>query len=295
MVTTDEVIDEAESELADPVMTREEVAEYLRDLDPIKFERLYAKLKQRDGNAAVATRASKDRKIDVVVNQRVASNRPRRTLVQVKRHTGNTSPSDIEKYDVLTKYGDEVEFVTTGSLSDAARETAHDLGIRLVDTDDIYELIRELEAWDLITERPLSKATRTHIRRADIIIGIVCGAAGIKYDTNNSDALVPVNLSDDPEQVFIDAVIALFDHGILHPDDIESFGTSDDPLFVRHDPNAPEVYEDDALIRLTDDWYIRLPEDPTPEKLMTRLKRIIRRVMELREIPRGTDSNEMWW
>ena len=139
MVTVDDIISKNIDRLTVSKRSKKDATDIMRNWDGYQFEKFWAELKRRDGYAARATRESGDRGVDVVAALRVDSDTRRITLAQTKCYSGRVSAHDLEKYDYLTNYAHEVEFVTTADYSDATEERAYELGFTLIGPDEIYE------------------------------------------------------------------------------------------------------------------------------------------------------------
>lgn len=263
--------------LQEPAKSKEESIEYLKSLSGLQFEEFWAKIKKRDGYAAKATRASGDRGIDVVASRRVTSEGRHITLSQTKCYNDRISSSDVEKYDYLTHYAHEVEFVTTADYSEKTKRTADEVGITLIGPSDIYDLIVDTNSWDLLAPTPHAEVERTRPASMSVMIGIILGAAGIKHD---SDVLRPIDESTDPIDAFVEAIIALLDHGFIHLEEMRQFNPDgEEPIFVYTGVDAQQERDlPGILVPVNDDWSIHIPENASPEELMKRLLSLIHQI-----------------
>lgn len=134
---------------------REEVLSNLRQIDEYNFEEFIAKLWNRYGWETEVTAGSNDRGIDVIAEK----HRPfeQKHLIQVKRWgSGNkVGGPEIQQYSSLLRRGegiDAVVVVTTSSFSHQAKELASDLNVKLVDGFDLYDVLSEIGADDLVKQ-----------------------------------------------------------------------------------------------------------------------------------------------
>lgn len=134
---------------------RDNLLTHLRQIDEYKFEEFVAKLWEKYGWKTEVTSGSNDRGIDVVAEK----SRPfhQKHLVQVKRWGGNNKVSgpEIQQYSSLRHRRSDIDavvVVTTSSFSRQAKEEARDLNVKLVDGSDLYHIVSEVDAADLINE-----------------------------------------------------------------------------------------------------------------------------------------------
>lgn len=125
----------------------------LQSMDDYDFEHFVADLWERMGwNTEVSTQSA-DRGIDVVATRN--SPYEEKALIQAKRYGPNTTVGspDIQQYASLKhqRHGvDKVLVVTTNGFSRQAGELAHQLNVKLIDGDDLTELVDQLDAMDLV-------------------------------------------------------------------------------------------------------------------------------------------------
>lgn len=121
---------------------KEEWLPSLIRISPSEFEQLVGALWERQGWNTTVTRESRDRGIDIIAESRV-----RRQFIQVKQYGGGNKigrPA-IQQYSGLYRQYDvdEVVVVTTSAFTTEAVQTAHEVGVDLIDGDALVELISE--------------------------------------------------------------------------------------------------------------------------------------------------------
>lgn len=125
----------------------------LQSMDDYDFEHFVADLWERMGwNTEVSTQSA-DRGIDVVATRN--SPYQETALIQAKRYGPNTTVGspDIQQYASLKhqRHGvDKVLVVTTNGFSGQAKELAEQLNVKLIDGDDLTELVDQLDAMGLV-------------------------------------------------------------------------------------------------------------------------------------------------
>lgn len=132
----------------DERLSKSHVLAQLREMDPYEFERLVAKIWEKQGWDAQVTSGSADRGVDVIATKEDVFEE-RRHLIQVKRHGTNTrvGSEDIQRYAGLYARRDEkpdaVFVVTSNRFTTEAKEVAKNRDVRLVDCDELYEMLTE--------------------------------------------------------------------------------------------------------------------------------------------------------
>lgn len=123
-------------------MSRKAMLSQAGKMDPIAFEHMVGALFERMGYEVRTTVASGDQGVDLYVRQ------GRRTaVVQCKRYKGDVgSPQVRDLYGtMLHNSADEAYMVTTGSISNQARQWADGKPIRLIDGFALVEWISTLD------------------------------------------------------------------------------------------------------------------------------------------------------
>jgi Restriction endonuclease len=126
-------------------ISRSEFKQQLRGMDPTQFEHFVADLWSAQGWNTQVTTKQNDRGIDIVAER--DSPVPEKHLIQAKRYGPNNSVGspDIQQYASLRQQESNVDVVvvvTSGRFSKQAERIAKDLNIKLIDGDDLYNLVR---------------------------------------------------------------------------------------------------------------------------------------------------------
>ncbi|MEZ4661688.1 MAG: restriction endonuclease [Caldilineaceae bacterium] len=123
-------------------MDKEQALTHLRALDPIVFEHLTALLFERRGFAAQAVGASGDEGVDVLLRRG-----DRTAVVQCKRYDGSVGqPTVRDLYGAMMhNRAAEAYLVTTGMITQQAREWAFGKPIQLVDGFSLVNWIMSAE------------------------------------------------------------------------------------------------------------------------------------------------------
>jgi len=139
----------------DRLIDPDEVLERLRGMDPIDFEHFCADLWRRQGWNAKVSQASRDSGVDITLH-RDDSGFEQRGALQAKRYAAENSVgiSKVQRYNSL-KDRDEIDFaiiVTTSYFSEDALDEAENISIKLIDGENLVNIIRETDAFDLLDE-----------------------------------------------------------------------------------------------------------------------------------------------
>jgi hypothetical protein len=114
----------------------------IHSIDPYEFEKLVAELWESNGYDTNVRSKSNDKAIDID-----AERGGRTEKIQVKRYTKNNKIGSNEVRNYATIYqqtnANSVALVTSGEVTDPAREVAQDLGVNLTDGK---ELVQQLES-----------------------------------------------------------------------------------------------------------------------------------------------------
>lgn len=134
---------------------QEEVLSNLRQIDEYDFEEFIAKLWNLYGWETEVTSGSNDRGIDVIAEKH--SPFEQKHLIQVKRwgSKNKVGGPEIQQYSSLLRRGDGIDavvVVTTSSFSRQAKELAGELNVKLVDGFDLYEVLSEVGADNLLKQ-----------------------------------------------------------------------------------------------------------------------------------------------
>ena len=127
----------------------------LQEMDPYEFEYFVGDLWERMGWETSVSTASADKGVDITA--RKSSPYDQLLLIQAKRYGPNTTVGspEIQQYASLRNQFDGVDkvlLVTTNAYSRQAREIATDLNVKLINGDELVELIHEHESLDLVAK-----------------------------------------------------------------------------------------------------------------------------------------------
>ena len=175
-------------------LPREPFKRRIQGMDPYRFEELVADLWAAKGWTTRVTDEANDWGIDVVATRPdpVAETH----LLQVKRYGPETpvgSP-EVQQYASLREQkreADVVCIVTSGRFSDRGESVARDLNVKLVDGDDLYDLVESNALWPVVTDH---LGTPGAARSGQQTAGAVEADAA---DTDNGDADGPLLPVDD--------------------------------------------------------------------------------------------------
>ncbi|ESP90219.1 restriction endonuclease [Candidatus Halobonum tyrrellensis G22] len=129
------------------------LASRLQGMDNYEFEQFVGDLWERLGWDTEVSQASVDAGIDVIATKETPY--PQKKVIQAKRYSENTTVGgpDIQQYASLKSQvdgADSVVVVTTSSFTNAARDRANDLNVKLVDGITLATMIDDLDAYDLV-------------------------------------------------------------------------------------------------------------------------------------------------
>ena len=127
----------------------------LQEMDPYEFEYFVGDLWERMGWETTVSTASADQGVDITA--RKSTPYDQLLLIQAKRYGPNTTVGspEIQQYASLRNQFDGVDkvlLVTTNDYTRQARETAEALNVKLINGDDLVELIHEHESLDLVAK-----------------------------------------------------------------------------------------------------------------------------------------------
>ena len=127
----------------------------LQEMDPYEFEYFVGDLWERMGWETTVSTASADKGVDITA--RKSSPYDQLLLIQAKRYGPNTTVGspEIQQYASLQNQFDGVDkvlLVTTNDYTRQARETAEALNVKLINGDELVELIHEHESLDLVAK-----------------------------------------------------------------------------------------------------------------------------------------------
>lgn len=132
-----------------------ELLNILHEIDPIDFEHFVADLWQRQGWKTKVTSASSDKGIDIVAEREAPFHE--KQLIQAKKYgpENKVGSPEVQQYSSLRHQRagvDAVIIVTTSSFSPQARDLAADLNVKLIDGDQLCDLIERVDGYDLYSD-----------------------------------------------------------------------------------------------------------------------------------------------
>jgi restriction system protein len=135
--------------------SRGQLKPLLQKMDDWDFEHFVADLWERQGWDAEVEQQSGDAGVDI----RAVKSMPyqQKALIQAKRYGENTTVGgpDIQQYSALKQQeqdADKAIVVTTSRFTSSAYDRAEDLNVKLIDGDDLVQLIDQLDAFDLVEQ-----------------------------------------------------------------------------------------------------------------------------------------------
>lgn len=156
-----------------------QVKAQLQSMGDYAFEHFVADLWAERGYSTEVSQEAIDAGIDVVATKQAPY--PQKELIQAKRYkAGNTvGGPDVQQYASLKHQGENVDsvvVVTTSSFTRHARERADDLNVKLVDGDQLVQMVQELDATHLLAQHGVaveSESTETQRQHQPEIAGDV--------------------------------------------------------------------------------------------------------------------------
>jgi cation transport ATPase len=132
----------------------EDLRTRLQEIDPYEFEDFVAELWEEEGWETEVTDDGKDKGVDIAAEREGAIGQE--IVIQVKRYSdGNriTRPNIQQYYSLRDQEGvDAVVVVTTSEFASPAYEWADEHNVKLVNGDDLVEMIRDHGRHDLVEE-----------------------------------------------------------------------------------------------------------------------------------------------
>lgn len=132
-----------------------ELKSQLQSMDEYKFEHFLAGLWNKMDWETRVLQASGDAGIDVIATK--TEPYPQKAVIQAKRYRDDTTVGGpaIQQYASLKHQipaVDSVIVVTTSSFTEAAKERANELNVKIIDGDTLTTLIESLDAHNLVVE-----------------------------------------------------------------------------------------------------------------------------------------------
>lgn len=168
-------------------------------MDPYEFERLVAKIWEKQGWETQVTQGSTDKGVDILANKEDAFEK-RRHLIQVKRHGENTkvSSEEIQRYAGLYTRDEKVDnvfVVTSNQFTEEARKIADNRNVQRVESDELIEKIFDFGLEDQLLGTGEDKQTKSSVSDEDQKL-----SEGHPFDSNK----IPDNASPTPTQNLLD-------------------------------------------------------------------------------------------
>jgi len=131
-------------------MAIQEERQRLQNVDPYRFKDFIAELWERQDWETEVTGSSSEMGVDIVA-EKTDGMVDQKLVIQAKRYSeGNkVGRSDIE---VQNPTADATVIVTTSTFSKPVEEWAAERNVKLIDGEDLIDLVREKDAYDLLDE-----------------------------------------------------------------------------------------------------------------------------------------------
>jgi hypothetical protein len=144
-------------------LNRQKLLSQLREIDGYNFEHLIADLWEQRGWETTVTTKSNDRGIDVIAEK--SSPFSQKHLVQAKKYSAGNKIGGpaIQQYSSLRYQENDVDavvIVTTSSFTSQARQRADELNVKLIDGDDLCDLIFGLDSQTVLYDYLLETEAR---------------------------------------------------------------------------------------------------------------------------------------
>jgi len=138
-----------------PTFLNVELLNLLCKIDPTDFEHFIADLWQRREWKTKVTSASSDNGISIVAEREAPFHE--KQLIQAKKYDpeNKVGGPEVQQYSSLRHQRagvDAVIIVTTSSFSSQARDLAADLNVKLVDGNQLCDLIERVDGYDLYSD-----------------------------------------------------------------------------------------------------------------------------------------------
>jgi len=128
----------------------------LRNIDPYEFEEFVGELWERQGWKTEVSQSSNDKGVDVVA-EKTDGMVDQKLAIQAKRYSeGNKiGRQDVQQYHsmkVQDATADAAVVATTSSFSTPAEDWASEHNVKLIDGQDLVEIVEERGAYELVDE-----------------------------------------------------------------------------------------------------------------------------------------------
>lgn len=134
-------------------LSRAQLKRQMQNMGDYEFEHFVADLWEAQGWQTEVEQQSSDAGVDVRAIKH--SPYPQKQLIQAKRYSESTKVGgpDIQQYASLKQQEEGVDaavIVTTSSFTSSAERRARDLNVKLVDGDDLLNMVSELGAFNVV-------------------------------------------------------------------------------------------------------------------------------------------------
>lgn len=132
---------------------RAELISHLQQMDSQDFEEFLADLWAHQGWETRVTPRSKDAGVDVIATRELPLSL--KIVIQAKRYSpkSNVSSTEIQQYGSLLRQEENVDAVavaTTSGFTEQAQQAADALNVKLVNVNDLCEIIEDTDAYGLL-------------------------------------------------------------------------------------------------------------------------------------------------
>lgn len=150
-------------------LTKSTLKKQLQELGDYEFEQFISDLWEHQGWDSEVEQQSRDQGVDVRGTK--SKPYPQKVLIQAKRYSDGTTVGgpDIQQYASLRQQEqnvDQVIVITTSSFTSSAVSLASRLNVKIIDGDDLVDLISECNA-DEIVERYISEPVDTSVESVE--------------------------------------------------------------------------------------------------------------------------------
>lgn len=134
---------------------RGEMKQRLQNINPYEFEHFVGDLWEEEGWSTTVSQESNDQGVDVIADK--SGTIDQRLAIQAKRYSeGNkVGRPKVQQYHSLKQQdtsADAAVVVTTSGFTKDARLWAHDHNVKLVNGDDLVDMVEKHDARDLVEE-----------------------------------------------------------------------------------------------------------------------------------------------
>lgn len=137
------------------VTSQSAVIEKLQNIGEYEFEHFVADVWEQQGWMTKVTKGSNDGGVDIIAQKKTPFDQ--KHIIQAKRYSdgNNVGGPEIQQYSSLRqqiKGSDAVVVVTTSEFTTQAREVAENLNVKLINKDDLFNLIKNVDTNELLNK-----------------------------------------------------------------------------------------------------------------------------------------------